>query len=412
MHKLFILLLLVPWIVKGQSISSWQEGLLDIHHINTGSGNSTYFVFPDGTTMLLDAGDVDRSAKTRINNPLKIAPRLPDSTFSAAQSIHEYLVHVSPAATQIDYAVITHFHPDHYGAIDPFSKTSRYGSYKLSGITEVHEYIPIKKLIDRNYPAYKYPVDIAKNNFDSATFSNYLIFIQHHLSRKSFSVEALKAGSKNQVTLLHKSTRYPSFQVRNIQSNGDIWTGEGDGSVNALPASISRNLYNENPLSLAFKISYGAFDYFTGGDMTGITGFGFPAWFDVETPVAKVVGKVDAMTLNHHGMRDASNEFFLKTLAPRVIVQQSWSSNHPGEEVLHRIISPSTYEGQRDIFATYVHRETITTYGRWLTDNYKSIRGHIVIRVLHGGSEFMVYILDDARRDLPIVKTFGPYTSK
>ena len=155
MHNVFIILLLVPWIVKGQSISPWQDGLLDIHHINTGSGNCTFFVFPDGTTMLLDAGDVDRSAKARINNPLKIAPRLPDSTFSAAQSINEYLARISPAATQIDYAVITHFHPDHYGAISPLSKTSHYGSYKLSGITEVHEYIPIKKLIDRNYPVYK-----------------------------------------------------------------------------------------------------------------------------------------------------------------------------------------------------------------------------------------------------------------
>jgi glyoxylase-like metal-dependent hydrolase (beta-lactamase superfamily II) len=411
MHKLFIVLFLLPWIVKSQSISPWQEGYLDIHHINTGSGNSTFFVFPDGTTMLLDAGDVDRSPKTRMNNPLKIAPRLPDSTFTAAQSIHEYLVHSSPT-NQIDYAVITHFHPDHYGAIGPSSKTSRYGSYQLSGITEVHEYNPIKKLLDRDYPDYQYPVSIVKNNFDSTTFLNYLKFIQYHHSVKTLSVEALKAGSKTQITLLHKPARYPSFQVRNIKSNGDIWTGESDGSTNALPASISRNLYNENPLSIAFKISYGAFDYFTGGDMTGITGFGFPAWFDVETRVANVVGEVEAMTLNHHGMRDASNEFFLKTLAPRVIVQQSWSSNHPGEEVLHRIISPATYEGQRDIFATYVHSETITTYGRWLTDNYKSTRGHIVIRVLSGGSEFMVYILDDTKRDLPIVKTFGPYTSK
>ena len=175
---------------------------------------------------------------------------------------------------------------------------------------------------------------------------------------------------------------------------------------------MTSNLNNENPLSLAFKISYGAFDYFTGGDMTGLTGFGLPAWFDMETPVAKVVGKVDAMTLNHHGIRDASNEFFLKTLAPRVIVQQSWSSNHPGEEVLHRIISPATYEGPRDIFATYVHDETITTYGRWLTDNYKSTRGHIIIRVLTGGSEFMVYVLDDNRVGQPLIKTFGPYESK
>lgn len=412
MNKLVIVFLLSPWFLAAQTLAPWQEGFLDIHHINTGSGNSTFFVFPDGTTMLLDAGDVDRSAKTRINNPLKIAPHLPDSTFSAAQSINTYLKHLSPVITKIDYAAITHFHPDHYGAIGPSSKRSRYGSYQLSGITEVYEYNPIKKLIDRDYPTYQYPVNIVKNNFDSATFKNYLNFTQHHINRKSLSVEALKAGSKNQITLQHKPTLYPSFQVRNIKSNGNIWTGERDETQEVLPVSVSRNLYNENPLSMAFKISYGAFDYFTGGDMTGITGYGFPAWFDVETPVAKVVGQVDAMTLNHHGMRDASNEFFLKTLAPRVIVQQSWSSNHPGEEVLHRIISSTTYEGPRDIFATYVHSETIATYGRWLTDNYKSIRGHIVIRVLRGGSEFMVYMLDDTRQDLPILKTFGPYTSK
>lgn len=408
--KLVILLYLLPFLVIAQSIPPWQEGYFDIHHINTGSGNCTFFVFPDGTTMLLDAGDVDRSAKARINNPLKNAPRLPDTTFSAAQSISEYLSHISPKIDRIEYAIISHFHPDHYGTIDRFSKTSRKGSYKLSGITEVHEYIPIKKLIDRNYPSYSYPVDIAKHHFDSATFSNYLRFIQSQIVSKAFSVEALQPGSMNQIVL--RSSRYPSFQVRNVKVNGDIWTGKGNSFNNVLPQTISSTVYNENPLSLAFKISYGAFDYFTGGDMTGLTGFGLPAWFDVETPVARVVGKVDAMTLNHHGIRDASNEFFLRTLAPRVIIQQSWSSNHPGEEVLHRIISPATYEGPRDIFATYVHDETIITYGGWLTGNYKSTRGHIVIRVSPGGSKFMVYILDDSRVGQPLAKTFGPYISK
>lgn len=397
--------------MTAQSIPPWQEGYFDIHHINTGSGNCTVFVFPDGTTMLLDAGDVDRSPKARANNPLKIAPRLPDTTFSAAQSISQYLAHLSPKIDRIDYAIISHFHPDHYGTINQFSKTSQKGAYKLSGITEVHEYIPIKKLIDRNYPTYSYPVDIAKNHFDSATFLNYLRFIHSQVGTKAFSVEALQPGSMSQITL-GQSSRYPTFQVRNVKVNGDIWTGKGNTFNNILPHTMTSNLNNENPLSLAFKISYGAFDYFTGGDMTGLTGFGLPAWFDMETPVAKVVGKVDAMTLNHHGIRDASNEFFLKTLAPRVIVQQSWSSNHPGEEVLYRIISPATYEGPRDIFATYVHDETITTYGRWLTDNYKSTRGHIIIRVLKGGSEFMVYVLDDNRVGQPLIKTFGPYESK
>ena len=31
-------------------------GTLDIHHISTGRGNATFFVLPDGTTLLVDAG--------------------------------------------------------------------------------------------------------------------------------------------------------------------------------------------------------------------------------------------------------------------------------------------------------------------------------------------------------------------
>jgi hypothetical protein len=41
-----------------------------------------------------------------------------------------------------------------------------------------------------------------------------------------------------------------------------------------------------------------------------------PAWFDVETPMAKAVGKVEVTTLCHHGCRDAVNENFLSYLSP------------------------------------------------------------------------------------------------
>ena len=43
----------------------------------------------------------------------------------------------------------------------------------------------------------------------------------------------------------------------------------------------------ENMCSLAIRVSYGAFDYFTGGDMPGNVRARLPAWHDVETPVAR-----------------------------------------------------------------------------------------------------------------------------
>ena len=151
-----------------------------------------------------------------------------------------------------------------------------------------------------------------------------------------------------------------------------------------MPDTIPFKDYNENPLSLALKISYGKFDYFTGGDMTGLQGFGLPFWFDMETPTAKVVGKVEVLTLNHHGVRDASNDFFSENSGASSncsTIMEFERSNHPGEEVLHRIISPYIYSGRRDIFATYIHEETSATYGRWLEENYQAKRGHVVIKV-------------------------------
>ena len=169
--------------------------------------------------------------------------------------------------------------------------------------------------------------------------------------------------------------------------------------------------FKENPLCLALKISYGDFDYFTGGDLTGAQELGEPYWFDVETPVAKGVGEVDVLTLNHHGNRDATNANFLKALRPRVIVQQSWISDHPGGEVLHRIISRHLYPGPRDIFATNILEETKVAIGPWLTNAYKGMQGHIVVRVLPGGAEYYVYILDDTSEQLSMTAVHGPYRS-
>ena len=42
-----------------QKLSPWTEGMLDLHHINTGRGDAAFHIFPDGTTMLLDAGELD-----------------------------------------------------------------------------------------------------------------------------------------------------------------------------------------------------------------------------------------------------------------------------------------------------------------------------------------------------------------
>jgi len=415
MREILLLSLLSSFIrVGAQDLhwQPWQDGYLDIHHISTGSGNATFMVFPDGTTLLFDAGDVDRVARTRTPNPLKASPPLPSDSITAGQSIVNYIRFFHPNTKQIDYGIVSHFHSDHYGSLRPGQRLSRLGNYRLTGITEVNEYIPFVYLIDRDYPEYQYPLELRSNVLDKEAFANYLIFVNSQVATRKLKAASLRAGSNTQIRLGIRPGKYPNFTVRNIKSSHSLWTGKDTLAVQIIPAQINGKDYNENPLSLALKISYGPFDYFTGGDMTGLQGFGLPRWFDTETPVAEIVGPVDVLSVNHHGVRDASNLEFLHKLAPRVLVQQSWSSNHPGEEVLHRMISPTTYAGARDIFATYVHPETVTTYGRWLNDNYRSQRGHVVVRVYPGGTQYEVWILDDTRYSKQAILRTPPYPSR
>ncbi len=372
----------------------WQQGYLDIHHINTGSGNTTYFIFPDGTTMLFDAGSLDKKKFEEKYAPLKSTAPVPDSSKSAAEWIAAYIKKVAPEnkKSSIDYALISHFHEDHYGSFTALGKT-----------------IPFGKIIDRNSPTLDFPLDLRDYLKEDEIFKDYLSF----LSTNNTSAEALIVGSDSQISLLNAKDTYPNFRVRNIKSNATIWTGVKNETFTYFTAKEMTNFYkggyNENPLSLALKISYGDFDYFTGGDNTGLQGYGLPKWFDVETPIAKAVGKVEVTTLNHHGNRDATNSFFVETLNPEVVIQQLWCSDHPGQEVYQRLIYQNDDTEERDLFTTNMHPETLVTYGPWFRDNYKSLQGHIVIRVQPDGT-YKVIILDE--KTLTPKQEFGPYLSK
>ena len=381
----------------------WQEGYLDIHHINTARGNATFFVFPDGTTLLFDAG----AKKVPVGKEQEYFPIPPNDSLSAGAWIAHYIKKMTPAGRipQIDYAIISHFHSDHYGQIDSSSKQSIQGMYRLSGITEVGEHIPIKTLIDRGYPAYNFPLDLKAFYEKDETFNNYMAFIREQKAKNGLRIQTLTAGSKNQITLKLQPNKFRNFSVRNVKANAKIWLGKGDETFEYKfkRPLVKEDDLDENALGLALKISYGSFDYYTGGDLTGFTQWGD---FDLETPVAKAVGKVEALALNHHGYYDATNNFFLERLSPTVIIHQVIHDPHYQANVLKRL---SAYPFH--IFTYNMHEITRKAFPTEVSKLYKSTEGHIVIRVLPGGKKYYVYTLDDKKTDLNIIQKFGPYKS-
>lgn len=399
---------------EASSLPPWSKGYFDIHHISTGRGNATYFVFADGTTMLVDAGEADPEFAERVR-PLKPFPALPDGKRSAAHWIADYIRQFTPAGrpVKLNYALITHFHTDHMGTITVDKPMSRTGAYRLAGITELAELMPIDTLIDRAAPAYDYPVDLHRcaQGDNGLSLQNYLRFAEYRIQHGQ-TVVGLTPGVLDQIKL-GDAAAFPSFHVRNIASSGILWTGAREETHHYIPkGAVTDCQFDENPFSNVLTFEYGRFKYYTGGDIPGVPNYTQPWWRDIETPVSAVVGAVDVMLLDHHGNRDSTNENILRNLAPRVIVQQNWLSPQPGEEVVTRMASKGLYPGPRDVFSTGMSPETRAAIGPIMDSIYRSYGGHVVIRVAPGGDQYEVYVLNDSGMRREVLKKFGPYQSK
>ena len=52
---------------KGRTLPAWSEGYLDIHTISTGRGECLLLILPDGTSIVVDAGEFSREGKKYAN---------------------------------------------------------------------------------------------------------------------------------------------------------------------------------------------------------------------------------------------------------------------------------------------------------------------------------------------------------
>ncbi len=396
------------------TLAPWEEGMMDIHHINTGRGDATFLIFPDATTLLIDAGDMSETHARTLS--ARNAPQRPNASRTAPQWIADYITQFHPKKDKgLDYALITHYHDDHFGEWDPNRKVHPQGNYALTGIMEVGSLLPIGKLLDRGHV---YPIDLKsaaarahlKNDayHPLPTLESYWKFVQYQQDANGLLHETLVAGADDQIKLVHAKGTYPNFNIRNIAVNGNIWTGEKNAYFSIFKDGDDPG---ENQLSTAIKISYGTFDYFTGGDISGIDPFGGTDVDAVESQLAPVVGPVDVATLNHHGNRDSQNAFYVRTIRPRIWIQQNWSSDHPGEEVLRRITSQKLYPGERDLFSTEMLAANKEVIGEKL-EQYNSWNGHILVRVYPSGDRYEIHILNDRNKEREVLAKFGPYSSR
>ena len=373
-------------------LTDWEEGVLDIHHISTGQGDAAYIICPDGTTMLIDVGDLGGPSKSR--PPETMMPNVPDKSRSPGEWVAEYIRRFSKplgqATPAIDYVFLTHFHSDHIGTKRP--ETSAAHGYALSGITMLAEHVALGKIVDRGFPDYDFPTQDSVRQGNSQFFDDYLKFVEYQQKDRKTLFEKFQVGSTAQFALKQSPKKFDNFQIRNLYVNGEIWTGRGTEKETLIPPSA---MPDENTCSGAIELSYGDFRYFSGGD---IPGFGKR---DVETALSKLLGKTHVLNLNHHGYRDSINPVFLAKLQPQVMVVPVWDDNHPHVETLARLVDTSIYPDKRSIYPTGMFPALQHNLGEGVRVFKPS--GHVVVRVENGGKEYHVFVLDAMSKNFNIL---------
>jgi hypothetical protein len=246
-------------------------------------------------------------------------------------------------------------------------------------------------------------------------FANYRHFITENTAAGRFKMTGAQAGNTTQITQVRKPDARTPFEVRIVAVNDRVWTGKGDETRVRFPAlssiPVREDWPDENMCSIAIRISYGRFDYFTGGDMPGYPVPGAAAWHDEETDVARAIGPTDVHVVNHHGSLEEENPFWLATLRSRVMILPAWATTHPSPDVLKRMLSPRIYPEQRDIFVTLFRDATKSATGSRAAQ-VASDHGHIVVRVEPGGDRYRVFVLDDSTESYRVTSVHGPYLSK
>ena len=394
MRKLFVSLsmILFSWVMLSAQdyLPKWQEGYMDIHTVATGRGDATFIVMPDGTTLLIDAGD---NGKTKDKQH-------PDTTKRAGEWLSIYIEKILEdlpmSDGKIDYAMITHLHDDHMGSVRQMLPGKN--GYGLSGITLVGERVGFHTLMDRAYPEYDFP-NKTLNGTNKKFMPEYHKFVKYQVSQ-GMKMQQFKAGALNQIYMKNNPRKYKkSFEIRNLCSNAEVWTGKGESVKKAY--SGDPNLFDENVNSCGVRITYGDFKYYNTGDLSGGNWHSYKSKErDIESHVAKVCGEVNVMKANHHGYYDTCNGFFLNMLSPEVIIIDARSDNHPVPSTMARMSDPMVLPQQPEFYITV--DQPRKKLGEELWSKFKPW-GHIVVRVYEGGKTYQLFVLDADKLDYPVI---------
>jgi len=235
-----------------------QAKTLDFYFIDVEGGAATLVVTPTGDSALIDSGNPGERDAGRIAKVAKEVAKLED----------------------INFILTTHWHSDHFG-----------------GLGRLSELMALGQFFDHGLPGDPLPKDIAAP----------LIETYRKVSRgESRTLEPGRTvGETVQLQVLASGGRVigDTSATPQIRPCGDDFKPKPEDT-------------SDNANSLAFRIAYGKFDMYIGGDLT----------WNVEHRLVcpkPLVQPVDVFLVAHHGLDQSNHPALVKALAPRVTIMNN-----------------------------------------------------------------------------------------
>ncbi len=249
----------VSCLSAGLAAAGEADQRLDIYFIDVEGGAATLIVTPAGESLLIDSGYPDFGGRDR------------DRILKVVQDV--------AGLKQIDHAVVSHWHLDHYGNHAALAAKIKIGQFWDRGIPDVLQ--------------------------EDAKFGE--------------RAAAYRAASQNQSKTLKVGDVLPlkpgktPLSMKVVTASGEVLPNEGEPNPFAYLHRPQADDPTDNARSVSSLLSFGKFKFLTCGDLT----------WNVEARLVtpkNPLGKIDLFMVTHHGLSVSNNPALVRAVDPRVAV--------------------------------------------------------------------------------------------
>ena len=307
----------------------WRKKLL-IYHFYIGHGDATFVRTPSGTTVLIDAGLPGQGKAV-------ILPTL-----------------LGCGIDGLDYAVLSHPHQDHFGGFADL----------------LRENFPIRKkfLVAALYDE--------KGALPAGVWYKFTQLAVGDPKKKGHGLLRAMPAREFTVLELNREQIMDSDVTFDVKASGArVRTREGGETIVSAALKPGGIPKDANAVSSVIQITYGKFDYWTGGDITGGSKKG-RSKPNVESVVARHATPVEVYHVSHHGSETSNNADLLSALRPQHAVLSAGRGGVNGDHTNPRPIGfhylPDYSVMRRILDAGGAQKIFVTSRGEPLTEDKRT----------------------------------------